>query len=317
MEDEEDNNVRSRLDFEQNKARSFVRDQIQNRLRSDALSLTSNVPDKLPSPVDEGGITEAAFNKAIARMTAASGGKVTVKSGKRTTERQAQLWAEALKKYGDPEIADNWVARPGTSNHEKGLAADLAYADAAAKAWAHQHAAEFGIQFPLANEDWHAELINGAEQTPRTQPSQSVSQTTRPQFELQSGWGRATDKNLVDFVKSRVKTPTQPQYSGPGSVANAGGRKTTGDQFLDEIIYGTGSVPGESHFRTDAKNPQSSAFGIGQLIESNRQRFGQQLGIDPNTTDEAQQLALMNAYIKERYGSSQAAAEFRRQHGWY
>lgn len=132
---------------------------LAEQLKPKAVSLVNNAPDEMESPVDHGGLTEAVFNKAISKMIAESGGKISVKSGKRSNQRQQQLWQNALKKYGDPEVADNWVARPGHSKHEKGIAADLAYADAAAKAWAHENAKKYGIHFPLANEDWHAELL--------------------------------------------------------------------------------------------------------------------------------------------------------------
>lgn len=102
---------------------------------------------------------EATFGNALNRMIAESGGRISISSGRRSTERQAQLWEDALNKYGDPEIADNYVARPGTSHHEVGTAADLRFADDAAREWAHQNAARYGIYFPMAHEPWHAEPV--------------------------------------------------------------------------------------------------------------------------------------------------------------
>ncbi|MFN2588407.1 MAG: D-alanyl-D-alanine carboxypeptidase family protein [Actinomycetota bacterium] len=62
---------------------------------------------------------------AVDRLVAASFGRVWIVSGRRTTERQAKLWADALETYGSAEAADDWVAPPGHSMHEKGLAVDL------------------------------------------------------------------------------------------------------------------------------------------------------------------------------------------------
>ena len=45
------------------------------------------------------------------------------------------------------------------SMHCKGLAADLAFADDATQQWAHDHAADFGLTFPMSWEPWHAEPI--------------------------------------------------------------------------------------------------------------------------------------------------------------
>jgi Flp pilus assembly protein TadG len=68
---------------------------------------------------------QPALKLAVDQLIAASNGRVYIESGLRSTARQTELWNEAVAKYGDPEIADNWVARPGTSNHESGLAVDL------------------------------------------------------------------------------------------------------------------------------------------------------------------------------------------------
>jgi hypothetical protein len=50
---------------------------------------------------------------------------VRVLSGFRSRAQQSVLWADALATYGDPELADDWVAPPGFSMHERGLAVDL------------------------------------------------------------------------------------------------------------------------------------------------------------------------------------------------
>lgn len=62
---------------------------------------------------------------SLARLAEASGNRVFVVSGARSFEEQSALWEEALQEHGSPEIADDWVARPGTSMHERGLAVDL------------------------------------------------------------------------------------------------------------------------------------------------------------------------------------------------
>lgn len=87
-----------------------------------------------------------------------AGFHIGINSGYRSPERQAQLWEQALAKYGDPEVADNWVARPGKSHHGKGIAADLDFGDdPGARRWIHAHAAQFGLFFPMDWEPWHIE----------------------------------------------------------------------------------------------------------------------------------------------------------------
>lgn len=55
----------------------------------------------------------------------------------------------------------NWIALPGSSQHQRGMALDLAYSTPEARQWAHQNAQDFGMTFPLSNEPWHIELIGG------------------------------------------------------------------------------------------------------------------------------------------------------------
>lgn len=95
-------------------------------------------------------------------------------SGTRSRERQVQLWADAVAKYGSPEAARKWVAPPSGevvdgkaskgSNHEHGNAADLGwkggkFRDAPQEVvdWVHANAERYGLTFPLSNEAWHIE----------------------------------------------------------------------------------------------------------------------------------------------------------------
>ncbi|MDP9069634.1 MAG: D-alanyl-D-alanine carboxypeptidase family protein [Actinomycetota bacterium] len=96
------------------------------------------------------------LQRAVDELIRAARGAVHVVSGRRSTERQSVLWAHALARYGDPEVADDWVARPGTSMHERGLAVDLGgNVELAAEI-----AAQLGLPLhrPLPNEPWHFEL---------------------------------------------------------------------------------------------------------------------------------------------------------------
>jgi len=89
-------------------------------------------------------------------------------SGYRSVEEQAWLWEGALAKYGDPEVACLWVARPGTSAHQSGRAVDChlgdpiesEYADGmrahSTYRWLVAHAATFGF-YPYDLEPWHWE----------------------------------------------------------------------------------------------------------------------------------------------------------------
>lgn len=101
-----------------------------------------------------GGPAEQVLSSSVQKLIAASGGKVKIVSGKRSTQRQAQLYAAALKKYGSPAAARKWVAPPGRSKHEHGLAFDLG-GDIALAA---RLAPQFGLHRPMKHEPWHFEL---------------------------------------------------------------------------------------------------------------------------------------------------------------
>lgn len=123
-------------------------------------------PQGAPRPLD--GLDET-FRGRVEELLEASGGRIWVVSARRTPERQQQLWEEALRKYGDPEIADNWVARPGTSNHEDGTAVDF---DGDLTLLA-RLAPRYGLHRPMKNEPWHWE--------PAAQASSTTGRTTLPE----------------------------------------------------------------------------------------------------------------------------------------
>jgi hypothetical protein len=93
-----------------------------------------------------------------------------------------------------------------------------------------------------------------------------------------------------------------------GMAAMGQGGLSAAEQFI---------VSHESSGDVHADNPTSSAFGLGQLLIGNRQKYAAQLGVSPDTTDYASQLAMMRAYIRDRYGSAEAAMQFWQQHHWY
>jgi hypothetical protein len=97
-----------------------------------------------------------ALAQAVNTLISASGGRIWIVSGYRDTARQYQLWLRALEKYGDPEVADNWVAPPGGSYHERGLAVDLG----GDLNLAVQLVQELNLPLwrPMSWEDWHFEL---------------------------------------------------------------------------------------------------------------------------------------------------------------
>jgi len=154
-----------------------------------------------------------------------------------------------------------------------------------AAAWCAEKALRYGIPIErVTAEEWHAGrggFIAHADLDPgrRSDPG--------PAFE----WDR-----FLDLV--RRATP------GP-----AGGTLSVAEAWI---------IARESSGRTDAQNPHSSAFGLGQLIRANRVYYALKLGIrNPDTLKFSEQLAMFRAYVKDRYGTAEAAKRFWEEHHHY
>lgn len=96
------------------------------------------------------------FAQCLAKFMQAgaqAGQSMKINSGFRSKERQAELFAQAVQKYGSPAAARKWVAPAGNSRHNFGVAVDLANAGS----WAHQNAQKFGLHFRMGHEPWHIE----------------------------------------------------------------------------------------------------------------------------------------------------------------
>lgn len=73
-------------------------------------------------------------------------------------------------------------------------------------------------------------------------------------------------------------------------------------------------IMAESGGDPTAKNPHSTAFGVGQLIVANRKQL---MGSNFGSTDCAAQLDAFTRYTKGRYGTFENALAFRKRNGWY
>jgi hypothetical protein len=117
------------------------------------------------------------FKQKLAAFLAAAkaaGHNIGITSGDRSYADQKRLydaWVAGGKK--GPR-----VAVPGTSNHEKGEAADLRYGTEAAKKWAHDNAAMVGLTFPMDDEDWHIEQVKTMTGNGNTTPGKTWTGAT-------------------------------------------------------------------------------------------------------------------------------------------
>lgn len=123
---------------------------------------------------EDGGGFKKGFKTGLDAFIAAAkaaGHDISVASGFRSFERQAQLYAKDVRDNGGKP--SGMVGTPEGSNHPKGLAADLNFAGGgirakgpaadAARGWAYQNAGAYGLKFPMNDpgrspfEPWHVE----------------------------------------------------------------------------------------------------------------------------------------------------------------
>ena len=100
---------------------------------------------------------DPALAQAINVIIEAANGAVYVESGFRSRAEQEILWADALRRYGSAEAADDWVAPPAHSMHERGLAVDLGGDVELAARLVEQ--LRLPLYRPMDNEPWHFELV--------------------------------------------------------------------------------------------------------------------------------------------------------------
>lgn len=93
------------------------------------------------------------FRDKVAAMFEANP-RLQLNSGFRSVAQQTALWNAAVKKYGSAQAARKWVAPPGSSMHNKGLAVDIG--PSSEYGWLKQNAPKYGL-WNYPPEPWHWE----------------------------------------------------------------------------------------------------------------------------------------------------------------
>jgi hypothetical protein len=147
---------------------------------------------------------------AFINAAKADGIDLGIGSGFRSVEKQKQLWEQALKKYGSPEKARKWVAPPGKSNHNKGIAVDLSSSgvflgknkNTKATQWAHANAEKYGLHFRMGWEPWHIEPLNlSKEQKAKIDAEHQHSDNEDPNAHVDPNNAEALSKEGIDMTK--------------------------------------------------------------------------------------------------------------------
>ena len=109
------------------------------------------------------------FASRVANMLVAAeadGIDLRITSAYRSNELQAALFARAVERYGSEAAARKWVAPPGRSQHNTGMAVDFASASggllrdagSAEAKWLQANAERFGLHLPMSWEPWQVEM---------------------------------------------------------------------------------------------------------------------------------------------------------------
>lgn len=173
------------------------------------------------------------FNFARQWVLDATGIRCTVVSGYRSSARQAQLYA--CYRNRDPRTGRcrgnctscNLAAPPGQSNHERGLAIDMA-PNYDANSQIRPIFAACGLYFPIAVEHWHVEMM------PNRQPLPGPAPAPPPPEDIVSD---------LSIVTTTAKHEVEIRGDGPGRGAfirwvEKGGLVTANSQWA--VLFGSG-----------------------------------------------------------------------------
>jgi hypothetical protein len=142
-----------------------------------------------------------------------------VLSGYRSPDRQRELFAAAVKKYGSEAAARKWVAPPGRSFHNHGQAVDLAYngrslahAPKEVVEWVHRNAGKYGLYFPMSHEPWHVEPVGTRSGTVAPRGSMVAPRTAMPSpVDIEARLDRISDPKVRDLTRKRIYAAIEAQ----------------------------------------------------------------------------------------------------------
>lgn len=223
-------------------------------------------------------------------------------SGRRTTERQRELWLASDRTGRD-------VARPGHSRHEHGDAADLSFngkslkdAPEHVRKWVHDNAATFGLKFPIGHEPWHIEMQE-------TRGGKKFASDPR-----YAGLSVDEIRSLSNQAETAVNAQQVTAYASMKDAMNLGiatGAVLSEDQILGSALNDGDKATMLNKFRTERKDEIAAMETIASL---NARTFEG----DPYDTDTRKNIDNVAGILKKQATPEQyqlAAEEITRQSG--
>lgn len=226
-------------------------------LRPDALaSLNGPFAAQLAAMVGE---AQAIFGPAAVKITSAF----------RSVERQAEIFSDAVRKYGSEAAARKWAAPPGRSMHNHGLAADLKFGGPSVQSWFHQNAGRFGLGFPMGWEPWHIEPANA--RAMRQAPELPVAQLERLAITTEMATGQ------LGTFGARAETTGQGLAAIGGTFAQAlqmfGASKGPGGMLAATLLGGLFRGIGLPGFRFGGPTPPGPPDEVAGVVHAGEYVF--------------------------------------------
>jgi LAS superfamily LD-carboxypeptidase LdcB len=192
-----------------------------------------------------------------------------INSGFRSVERQAEIYKEAVAKYGSEAAARRWAAPPGRSNHNHGLAADLGFANDEVRKYVHDNAARYGLAFPMGHEPWHVE----------TAEARTVKKPVEVPADIK---GYIEDAAQRAGVPVHVLMATAKQESDFGrntksTTSSAKGLFQFTDATWSDMVKRSAAIYGLPTTVTP-DDPKASAFMAAEYMRQNKIAFEKALG---------------------------------------
>ena len=253
--------------------------------------------------------------RRLQAWSAGLGQTYNITSGYRSIAQQQVLYNRWRRGQGAP------AAVPGRSMHNFGLASD-------GPRWGGRGPQKYGLVYPMSYEPWHVEPIGGRAMRGDANAAGGIGQAmwfdlpevpdfpangiaeSAPRFyeQIRSALQEWVDENAfrpINMMGTENLPDTGPLRDMARSMLSSRGWGQYWGQF-NELVRR------ESSWNPTAQNPTSTAYGLGQFLDSTWATVGGRKTSDPRL-----QLQYMMRYIAQRYGDPSAALGFHNRNNWY
>lgn len=147
------------------------------------------------------------------------------------------------------------------------------------------------------------------------------AEQAKAQYKHQQDLYNTLSQSVKQFQVPTLQTSPTGSYGSTGNSIPSNPNKnfSYAQQVAPDFGWGPSDMQAwynlgmkESGWNNNAQNPHSSAYGIGQFLDSTWGGYGV-----PKTSDAYSQVLAMARYIQSRYGSPSAALAFHNSNNWY